>query len=231
MEDSRPLQNPSSSDGQVNSTDPGNEDNSTSPNPAAAQVPVVIQVPAAALVQLGPQAQGNPAILVVPAGPPVQGDPATPVVPAGPPVQGDPATPVVPAGPPVQASSPVSPVVEVIRRFLTPVENKTIKSRRVPKALMIPSDDFIKEMEEKERLKKEKEKEKAERQEKRKQQGKQSSAKTKCGTCGKLFEEDFHGESWIKCCECESWYHNLRQKLAETEYPNDFKCDDCVPLA
>jgi len=52
----------------------------------------------------------------------------------------------------------------------------------------------------------------------------------RCGTCSKSFQQDFHGEEWIKCTKdnCGIWYHLKCQKL--DKYKCDFICDDCTPV-
>jgi len=55
--------------------------------------------------------------------------------------------------------------------------------------------------------------------------------KIPCGDCGKLFGQDFKGESWIKCSNCQMWFHNRCQSKPEKWYDVKFKCDECSPLA
>ena len=39
-----------------------------------------------------------------------------------------------------------------------------------------------------------------------------------CGSCSGSFKDVIRGVYWIKCTNCDLWYHETRQGLRECEY-------------
>ncbi|XP_034252570.1 protein PXR1-like [Thrips palmi] len=48
-----------------------------------------------------------------------------------------------------------------------------------------------------------------------------------CGKCARSFLHDFRGEKWIRCSNCEIWYHNKCLGLRDSFFSLTFICPDC----
>ena len=95
-----------------------------------------------------------------------------------------------------------SPVVQVIKEMLKPVEDNRTKNRRITTTRCVTSDEFLKEMDEKERKKPKTRKQiviSSESEDNDSGSDEQEEAvDDKCAQCSGSFRDDCNGESWIQ---------------------------------
>lgn len=120
-----------------------------------------------------------------------------------------------------------SPVIQAIRQLLQPEVEATKRSRRVTTTRCVTSEEFLKEMEEKEKSKSKKRKVQDDDSVGSDSDASREIDENMCSECGGLFEDDCHGENWIKCYRCKSWYHQTCQNLANSARPKMFVCLKC----
>ena len=110
------------------------------------------------------------------------------------------------------------------------------KGKKMENAPVLTSNEFLKELEEKEKLKAEKEAQKQlrklQREEKRAQKAgtKKASEHGHESACARKDCPHPRARSWVKCSNCNEWYHCMYERASYSDVQNDdyvFVCKNC----